>query len=50
VVKVAPGQFPSHYEVGSATAEAKKQAKKQPGTACLSNDACTSCQWPCSMN
>jgi GGDEF domain-containing protein len=37
---VVPGQFPSHYEVGSATAEAKKQAKKQPGTACLSNDAC----------
>lgn len=32
VVKVAPGQFPSHYEVGAATADAKKQAKKQPGS------------------
>ncbi|WP_287876882.1 GGDEF domain-containing protein [Aquitalea sp.] len=33
VVRVGPGQYPSHYEVGSATAEAKKQAKKQAGTA-----------------
>ncbi|BBF86041.1 diguanylate cyclase [Aquitalea magnusonii] len=33
VVRVGPGQYPSHYEVGSATAEAKKQAKKQLGSA-----------------
>ncbi|MBV8680371.1 MAG: GGDEF domain-containing protein [Aquitalea sp.] len=32
VVRVSPGQYPSHYEVGSATAEAKKQAKKLPGS------------------
>ncbi|WP_199053300.1 GGDEF domain-containing protein [Aquitalea sp. ASV15] len=32
VVRVSPGQYPTHYEVGSATAEAKKQAKKQPGS------------------
>jgi hypothetical protein len=36
---VVPGQYPSHYEVGSATAEAKKQAKKQPVRPCLSSDA-----------
>uniref|UniRef100_A0A8W7Q0W2 GGDEF domain-containing protein n=1 Tax=Anopheles coluzzii TaxID=1518534 RepID=A0A8W7Q0W2_ANOCL len=32
VVRVKPGQYPTHYEVGSATAEAKKQAKKQAGS------------------
>ncbi len=32
VVKVPPGQFLTHYEIGSATAEAKKQAKKIAGS------------------
>lgn len=34
VVRVRPGQYHSHYEVGAASAEAKKQAKKQAGS-CL---------------
>ena len=32
VVRVGPGQYHSHYEIGSATADAKKQAKKQAGS------------------
>lgn len=31
VVRVGPGQYLSHHEIGAATAEAKKQAKKLPG-------------------
>ncbi|KUM02537.1 GGDEF domain-containing protein [Chromobacterium subtsugae] len=31
VVRVKPGQFGSHHEIGAVTAEAKKQAKKIPG-------------------
>ena len=32
VIKVAPGRYLSHHEIGSATAEAKKMAKKAPGS------------------
>ncbi|WP_233201263.1 GGDEF domain-containing protein [Chromobacterium alticapitis] len=31
VVQVRPGQYLSHHEIGAATADAKKQAKKMPG-------------------
>jgi diguanylate cyclase (GGDEF)-like protein len=32
VVPVEPGTFASHYEISTAAAEAKKQAKRQPGS------------------
>ncbi|UTH74751.1 phosphodiesterase [Chromobacterium sp. IIBBL 290-4] len=31
VVKIQPGRYLNHHEIGAATADAKKQAKKMPG-------------------